>query len=211
MEDLGRFFRQLVSRVAATDPDRLNGALSLAEIRRTILPYRAHRRTLKLETSEDYELMLVRLCAGQGGYARIEPDEAQAEFAAEAESTNPDLAIVERRGEAAVILNQDQVARTLNPVSDLAFAPPEQRYAPPPAEKALPKSPRRSDASPTKTGRAAAAVCGSCGEKLPTGRKLKFCPHCGQSQALTRCPECQAELQPGWRHCVNCGAVVDEA
>ncbi len=208
MDDLGRFFRYLVSSLAATDPARLHLPLPLAEIRQTILPYRAHRRTLNLQSSEDYELMLIRLCAGEGGYARTEPEEAQAEFAAEAQSSNPDLEIVERREAVAVILNQDQVAHALNPVSDLAFAPPEQRYAPPPPKKVPSNSSRQPDSSATKPVRPVPAVCGSCGEKLPIGKKVKFCPHCGQSQAPTRCPECQADLEPDWRHCGNCGAAL---
>ena len=52
--------------------------------------------------------------------------------------------------------------------------------------------------------------CGFCGGKLPGGRTVNFCPHCGQNQSLTRCPDCQAELELGWRHCINCGHVVAE-
>jgi hypothetical protein len=204
VEDLDRFFRYMVNSIAATDPARLHGPLPLPEIRQTILPYRANRRALNLESSEDYELMLIRLCAGEGGFARTEPDEAHAEFVAEAQSSNPDLGIAERHEEAVVILNEDQVARALQPVSDIAFAPPEQRYAPkPPSKSPLPVSP----SDKTKAGRPA-AICGWCGEKLPLGRKTKFCPHCGQSQAPTHCPHCQADLEPNWRHCVNCGAAL---
>jgi hypothetical protein len=212
MQDLERFFRLLVSSLAATDPGRLHGPLPVTEIRQTILPYRANRRALSLESSEDYELMLVRLCAGEGGLARTEPEEAHAEFAAEAQSSNPDLGIVERHQAAVVILNPEQVARARNPVSDIAFAPPDQRYAPPesPVVQPTAKSPRpvsRRDSTEMKSGRAG-AICRCCGEKLPNGRKAKFCPHCGQSQALTQCPECQVDLEPSWRHCVNCGATL---
>jgi double zinc ribbon protein len=211
MSDLGRFFRQIVSNLAATDPSRLQLPLPVGEIRRTILPYRANRRALRLESSEDYELMLVRLCAGEGGFARTEPEEAHAEFAAEAQSSNPDLGIGERHEAATVILNPEQVARARNPVSEIAFAPPDQRYAPPtPPIQPAAKSPRpvsRRDSTETKSGRPA-AICGSCGEKLPNGRRAKFCPRCGQGQALTQCPECQADLEPSWRHCVNCGATL---
>jgi hypothetical protein len=212
MHDLERFFRLLVSNLAATEPGRLHGPLPLAEIRQRILPYRANRRALSLESSEDYELMVVRLCAGEGGFARTEPEKAHAEFAAEAQSSNPDLEIVERLDEAVVILNPDQVARAKKPVSDIAFAPPDQRYAPPKAPvEASTKSPRpvgRRDSTEMKSGRPA-AICGACGENLPNGRMAKFCPHCGQSQALTQCPECQADLEPDWRHCVNCGTTLD--
>ncbi len=52
--------------------------------------------------------------------------------------------------------------------------------------------------------------CGFCGGSLPPGRAVNFCPFCGQNQVLTRCPDCQAEVEIGWRHCVNCGVVVGE-
>jgi predicted amidophosphoribosyltransferase len=49
-------------------------------------------------------------------------------------------------------------------------------------------------------------LCRACGGKLPLGLRVKFCPHCGECQALTHCPECHTELDPSWRHCVTCGA-----
>ncbi len=80
MDDLERFFRQIVRNLAATDPARLRRPLPLIEIRESIVPYRANRRALQLESSEDYELVLMRLCAGEGGFARTEPAEVRAEF-----------------------------------------------------------------------------------------------------------------------------------
>jgi hypothetical protein len=211
VEDLSRFFRQMVRNLAATDPARLQRPLPLGEIRRTILPYRANRRALGLETSEDYELVLIRLCAGEGGFARTEPDDVHAEFAAEALSSNPDLTIVHRRENAVVILNQQQLARALDPAQELAFAPSDQRFAPPaprePAPAPDPPAPAR-DVSKPLSGPLPPAICRACSGKLPPGQSVKFCPHCGESQALTHCPECQTELDPAWRHCVACGAAV---
>ena len=54
-------------------------------------------------------------------------------------------------------------------------------------------------------------TCLYCGGSLPTHRTINFCPHCGQSQIQILCPECRSEVEPGWRHCVNCGAAVGEA
>ena len=220
MEDLSRFFRQMVRNLAATDPARLRQPLPLGDIRRTILPYRANRRALRLETSEDYELVLIRLCAGEGGFARIEPDDVYAEFAAEALSSNPDLTIVHRHENATVILNEEQLARALDPAQELAFAPPsDQRFAPP-APKELAPAPTPAQSAPKPAPAPAREVskpqsrpvppanCRACGGKLPAGRSVKFCPHCGENQALTHCPECQTELEPAWRHCVACGAAV---
>jgi Double zinc ribbon len=211
VEDLSRFFRQIVRNLAATDPARLGSPLPLGEIRRTILPYRANRRALQLETSEDYELVLIRLCAGEGGFARTEPDDVQVKFSAEALSSNPDLTIVHRHENATVILNEEQLARALDPTLELAFAPSDQRFAPPapraPAPAPDPPAPAR-DLSKPQSGSPPPVMCRACSGRLPPGRSVKFCPHCGESQVLTHCPECQTELEPAWRHCVTCGAVV---
>lgn len=217
MEDLSRFFRQIVSNLAATDPARIGSPLPLGEIRRIILPYRANRRALQLETSEDYELVLIRLCAGEGGFARTAPDDVQVKFSAEALSSNPDLTIADRHENATVILNEEQLARALDPTREVAYAPSDQRFAPP-APKEPPSAPAQpaplKDPSKPRAGakpQAAApppAICRACSGKLPLGRSVKFCPHCGASQALAHCPECGTELEPAWRHCVTCGSAV---
>jgi hypothetical protein len=103
------------------------------------------------------------------------------------------------------------VARALDPAQELAFAPSNQRFAPPatrePAPAPDPPAPAR-DVSKPQPGPPPPAICRACSGKLPPGRSVKFCPHCGESQALTHCPECQTELEPAWRHCVACGAPV---
>ena len=82
MTDLERFFRQLVANLAASDPSRLHHPLPLEEILGSIVPYRSNRRALHLESSEDYELVLLRLAAGEGGFVRTEPEEARKKLAA---------------------------------------------------------------------------------------------------------------------------------
>jgi double zinc ribbon protein len=212
--DLERFFVQLARNLAAIDRSRLAKPLILVDIRNSILPYRANRRALALESSEDYELVLMRFCAGEGGFARTGPDEVRDEFVKELASPNPDLTLVQRHENAVIHLDPEAVAKALDQTPELAFAPPDQRYAPKPPAAEPPSRPARAvsrrESGETRAGRPA-AICGSCGEKLPPGRKAKFCPHCGQGQALTHCPECQADLDPSWRHCVNCGAALQSS
>jgi hypothetical protein len=201
MTDLERLYQRLVRTLATTDPARLRQPLRLADIRDTIIPYRAHRRALQLESSEDYELVLMRLCAGEGGFARTEPENIRAEFAAEVGSGNPDLTLVDRHGEAVVSLVPEPLARALAPSDDLAFAPPEARRKPAPAKE--PPAP--------KVSRAKTNLCQGCGSKLPAGRSVKFCPQCGASQTPTNCPRCNTELEPGWKHCVTCGISLNSS
>jgi hypothetical protein len=94
--DLERFFRRLVANLAASDPSRLHRPLPLEDIHGSIVPYRSNRRALHLESSEDYEMVLLQLCAGEGGLLRNEPEEARARFAEELRSPNPDLRVMHR-------------------------------------------------------------------------------------------------------------------
>jgi hypothetical protein len=200
--DLERLVRQIVRNLTATDPAGLHRALPLSDIRDHIVPYRTNRRVLELESSEDYELALMRLCAGEGGFAHTEPDELRAEFEAELQSSNPDLGMVQRHGNAVVRLEAKALGRT-DPKPELAFAPPgypgrghhsEERSE---AEEAA--LPRLADEDRGE------ARCTACKGVLPIRGRINFCPHCGLSLALTRCPVCEGELQAGWRHCVSCG------
>ena len=80
--ELERFFRRLVANLAATDPAGSTGPIPLDDIHRRhrALPRPTAAPSL-LDTSEDYELVLLRLCAGEGGLVRTEPEEARARFA----------------------------------------------------------------------------------------------------------------------------------
>jgi Double zinc ribbon len=204
VNDLERFFTQLVRNVAADDRTRLGKPLLLGEIRNSIVPYRANRRALELESSEDYELVLMRLCAGEGGLARTGPDEVGDEFRKEVASPNPDLTLAERHEKAIVHLDPRFVAKALDPKPHLAYAPREQA-ASSPESPVVSKVKRASPKPPTKPQQ-----CRRCGGALPAGRVVNFCPQCGQDLTRAHCAECQTELEPGWRHCVNCGAAVSQ-
>jgi hypothetical protein len=233
--DVERFFRRLVSNLAATDPARLRRPLPLDEISREILPYRANRRALQLDTSEDYELVLLRLCAGEGGLVRTEPEDARARFAQEIRSANPDLDVLHSFENVQVTLRAESLARALEAEPEDSYAPPGRR-AEPEIDPALVLGAAQFDDLPglseaevpeveafgeppdaeelPETGEASAVESGPsclyCGGSLPIHRPVNFCPHCGQSQTQILCPECRSEIEPGWRHCVNCGAAVGE-
>jgi double zinc ribbon protein len=250
--DVERFFRRLVSNLAATDPARLRRPVPLDEISREILPYRANRRALQLDTSEDYELVLLRLCAGEGSLVRTEPEEARARFAQEIRSANPDLDVLHAFENVQLTLRTESLARALEDEPEGSFAPPSRRALqeldselvlgaaqfddlPGLGEADLPwveplretpdagrpdvdeladadelpegdELPEASEA-PAEEPRPS---CLYCGGSLPVHRPVNFCPYCGQSQTQILCPECRSEIEPGWRHCVNCGAAVGE-
>ena len=47
--------------------------------------------------------------------------------------------------------------------------------------------------------------CQYCSGVLPEGRRISFCPHCGQNLTIIHCPACSTELEVGWRFCTTCG------
>jgi predicted RNA-binding Zn-ribbon protein involved in translation (DUF1610 family) len=206
--DLERFFRRLVGNLASTDPARLHRPIPLDDVRQTIVPYRANRRALGLESSEDYELVLLRLCAGEGGFVRTEPEEVRARFADELRGANPDLEVLGAAENVLLTLRSDQLARALGPEPAAAYAPP----APPPVSD-VPDFPELDDVPEPEAASEELVPphCLYCGGALPANRAVNFCPHCGQSQTVALCHHCHGELEPGWRHCVNCGAAVSQA
>lgn len=51
----------------------------------------------------------------------------------------------------------------------------------------------------------AARCCHFCGSRVPEGRRITFCPHCGLDMTKRQCPACSTELEASWRFCVTCG------
>jgi hypothetical protein len=111
------------------------------------------------------------------------------------------------------------------PAAPPPAAPPPAAVPPPPAAPSAPAPrPSRSSASvqsipatPRTSNPAVPGVgtrtlvpiqedrCRSCGEPLPVGRPITFCPHCGQNLTTTNCPACGSELELGWKFCPACG------
>ncbi len=204
MTDLERLFRQLVTNLSALDPSGLRGPLVLRDIRDTILPYRANRRALGLESSEDYELALMCLCAGKEGYASTEPETIRAAFVEEIESPNPDLTLLQQHEHVTLTLDPGAVARVVTPPK------PHQGFTPPPPVEAEPEPPPKRQRAVQDANRPQPSQCGRCRGTLPERRSVNFCPHCGFDLRRGYCPQCNAELEPEWRHCVSCGLALPQ-
>lgn len=61
------------------------------------------------------------------------------------------------------------------------------------------------DPTAESTPRTPRPGCRFCGQSLPDGREVTFCPHCGQNLKVRRCPGCSAEVEASWKFCVTCG------
>lgn len=217
MDDLERVFRHLVATITAQFPKYLNQPFTVSELYQEILPYRHHRRALGLATNQAYELVLLQLLAGVRGFLVVdEPmrDALQKELA----SPNPDPAAFKRFADAQVSIAAEHRAPAASPVKT---ARPTAATLPESVPAAAPKpAPRPSVASVTPpTSRPSVrailpqpgSTCRTCGEPLPPGRQISFCPHCGQSLTTIDCPACGSELEVGWRFCPACGRPAKEA
>jgi hypothetical protein len=227
--ELERFFRRLVANLAGSDPARLHRPIPLEDIHESIMPYRSNRRALLLDSSEEYELLLLRLCAGEGALVRTEPEEARVRLADEAASVNPDLAVLRRLEHVLISLRSEPLARALasEPDPDLPYAPPPRSPVlagldlsgldpindldPIDPDIALDEGDGSEQPAPDEPLPDEAPQCLYCGGGLPVDRAVRFCPHCGQRQTPPECPRCHVEVEPGWRHCVSCGAALADS
>jgi hypothetical protein len=212
MSDLERLFQLIVTNLAATDPAQLHRPIPMGELQRSVVPYRSSRRHLGVVTSEEYEHLLLRLVAGEGGYALTAPPESLARFRRELQDINPDLGVLASDEEATLTLAADRIAFFVGGDSERSFRPPETIVTPPPPlatelvvvqHEPPPESDPEWESLPTVGAR-----CSCCGGSLPEGRVVNFCPHCGEHLTPLTCPRCQAEVEFGWKHCIACGAAL---
>jgi hypothetical protein len=228
-DEVERLFRRLVQNVAQLDPSRLDVPLPVVEIHQNLVPYRTHRGVLAVETQQDYEMTVLRLLAGEGGFASVEPEEVRQLLEREVRESNPDTGIFRRFPNATVRLEPDRVRVILRtPEAAGAEPPPSGPAAPaltafefadgdataPATDDVLrPDLPfSLAEAEPSEglaaVGREVTiggAQCGYCGGDLPVGRTVIFCPHCGQNVGVMHCPVCGTELDVGWQFCITCG------
>lgn len=211
MDELTRFARQLVERLA-TRPEGIQRPVSVAEVRKTLLPYRAQRRALGLESVEDYETVLLRLVAEERGYVKTSPAAAAERCRAELAQGNPDLGMLEEIADSTIQLTSLAAGKIVGdgqgePTAAVPSVPAPPSEAAPPAPAPAPK--------PAASRPAAAAArpensCRFCRGALPVNRTATFCPHCGERLIPLTCSRCGAEFESEWRHCITCGAPVQD-
>jgi predicted RNA-binding Zn-ribbon protein involved in translation (DUF1610 family) len=189
------------------------------------VPYRAVRGAVGVDTNDDYAHTVTRLLAGERGYIFAD-DLMQDDLRAELGGSNPDLAAYRSYLNARVSLAQEHARQVLEsmtppipheamtapptaPAPVVAPAAPTPPVAAPPAPRPIiprmPAPPRPLDAEAVTPKRAGRPGCKYCGQALPEGREVLFCPNCGQNLLVRRCAACSAELEAGWKFCVACG------
>ncbi|MDH5643964.1 MAG: zinc ribbon domain-containing protein [Gemmatimonadota bacterium] len=122
MDEVELFFRQLVSVLSESSPERLNAPIQISEIYQSVLPYRHYRSALGIDTMDDYDMVLLKLLAGEGGFVTIDPPEVQTTLQEESSSVNPNPGAFRDFAAANIYLNSGAV-RTVTEAGD-DYAPP---------------------------------------------------------------------------------------
>ena len=73
MTSLDPLFRLLVRTLSGEVPPRIHQPIVINELMDSILPYRLVRRELGVDSAEEYETLLLRLCAGEGDFVQADP------------------------------------------------------------------------------------------------------------------------------------------
>jgi len=218
-DELDRLFECLVE-VLSRDA-RIAVPFPAAEIYERLVPYRSNRSRLKVATHQDYEMAVLRLLAGERGLVQLEPTDVRDGMQREVTATNPDPSFFRNFPDARVMINRFAAERVLR--GNTAYAPPEpepedqEEAEEEPiswtSENPIPPVVWPTEAEPSPAFELAepeeppdARQCPYCGGSLPGGRKVNFCPHCGQPPSgEVKCPACGSEVDVGWAYCIGCG------
>lgn len=209
-DDLDRLFSHLVLTLAQESPNRLEQSFQIAELYQSLIPYRQHRSALGLHSHQDYEMAILRLLAGERGYASVEPREVQQALAQEAEAINPETGLFREYAAARVRLNRAAVNALLE--ARAAYSPSvsldregghSAPFEPPSGLEARNQSPRQTVLPDPEIG--SQGECRYCGILLPAHRSAAYCPSCGLNLRNPRCRSCGAQLESSWRYCIECG------
>jgi hypothetical protein len=196
-----------------------------------LLPFRDARREMSDTGPEAWEINVLRMVSGEREYLRTDSD-LQLACRQALTLPSPTLALVRpwsattlRLGSSASTIGNERLSPTSNDpfaasALGLEFSNHTLRLATPEmtvtAERAIPNtqlSAGGDDLRDTHRTTPSSSIrncgCRFCGGKLPGGRKLTFCPHCGVNLTVRQCPACSTELDVNWRFCVTCGRGSD--
>ncbi len=223
MDDVTKLFRTLVRHLATDDPTSLQAPFQISELYQSMVPYRHFKRELGFDSIEDYEMAILKLLAGSGGLATLDPPDVQQVLMTETEEIVPNTGAFREFAAVRVILSPEAVQACLDEAT--AYAPPAPApvpsapsvpTAPPPqgAEEISADPPEVVEPSETAAGLVfepvtATECCDRCGKELPRGHTANFCPFCGNRLLPGSCRHCGDPVEPDWRFCLICGTPVD--
>ncbi len=222
-DDLDRMLLRLVRALRARDAGDPLRPCEVLELAQDVIPYRLLRREGGFDTNEDYEHAFTRLLSGERGYLRGD-ERMQQVLTEELGAKNPDTALFREFARNHVALTEAGLgAADTFDVGTTAQAAPAPLAAPTLAPRRVSAvSAAFADVDPTSdteadmaavpirsvTAHSLGGKCRYCAATLPDGRKLVFCPFCGNDLTMTQCPACSTELELGWKFCVTCGRTM---
>lgn len=132
-DDVDRLYGALVDAIEATRPASFAAPVTVAEIYQDLVPYRQVRAALGFEMNADYEHTLLRLLAGIGELARLEPLEAAAELREELDSPNPNVGLFRKFAGCDVWVSPPESGAPAGAPAgrfddEVAWAPPAARH-----------------------------------------------------------------------------------
>jgi hypothetical protein len=226
-EAIERMYNALVDALRSRGSDALERPFTVSEIYQDLIPYRTHRDLLGVTMNGDYEHVLLRLLAGEGGFVELESDDARADLLDELDEANPNGAVIRQFAAVDVRLAQPSVVpagAAQTAASEVALVAEADL-----ADEAgvtgagghqaqlftleVEETPAKEEA-PARGAPVAVATtpeasstrsCAWCRGELPPREGVKYCPFCGRSVLLVPCSGCHASLEPGWHYCVECG------
>lgn len=193
LDDLDRLAFRLSRTVRTQYPHLLSQGFTLTDLEERLLPFRDVRREMANAGAEAFESSMLRLISGERGYVATESALQEAARKALLLSS-PSLSLVRAWATSQLQL----VSTTITP----------SRSATPVSVEVFPL-PSGMTVAGSSVAAPAPACCRYCDNRLPQGRKVTYCPHCGMDLSKKQCPACSTELEVSWRHCVTCGRKDD--
>ncbi|MGH7483599.1 MAG: zinc ribbon domain-containing protein [Longimicrobiales bacterium] len=226
---MARFHRAVVDALRETREQPFAQPVTVAEIYKDLVPYARARALLGIDLNADYEHALVRFLSGEGGRARLEPENARRELREELALKNPNVTIYRKFAACDVFISELPGPPASAPSASAASASSAPESVLPvtsdisarevrlddesgrrsPAVPGAPEQERAPEAA--AASRAPGAWCHACGSELPRGHEARFCPYCGSDLLRRPCGSCGATLEPGWSYCIKCGEAARPA
>lgn len=181
-----------------------DAAFTVAELRRSLLPYPRCREALGLASKAEYDLALLRLLDA-GGLLEGDAPELDEDVERELASPEPGLGVLDDH--ASVALRPGPALRRRLREGAGAGGPEASAGSAPSAAEPADRGDGGAGSAVSRPddGPSASGACASCGGGLPDLEGLQYCPHCGAAVGTPRCRGCGKELEAGWRHCPFCG------
>jgi hypothetical protein len=202
-DELRHLFALLAAAIRESDPAALTEPVEVGALVTRWLPYARVGRVVGVATFEEYELLLMRLISGEGGF--IFSDETlQDDLRRELGSAHPDRSVLDTYGAARLTLAREPLRQALGITDDALPLSAVARALRRPAPRG-PSVPDPTASAPGALRRVLLTSCPFCGESIPDDREVHFCPSCGLNVRTIHCAGCSTELDAGWRFCVTCG------